>query len=44
MKLCERCHGSIKDNEQYTSHDKLSTSGAGTTVHCHKVCPIPPRR
>lgn len=44
MKLCELCQGSIKDGEEYESHDKLSTSAAGHTVYRHKVCPVPPRR
>lgn len=41
MKICERCMRLIKADEEYESHDKLSISAAGTTVHVHKVCPLP---
>lgn len=39
MKWCERCGQLIKPGEQYTSHDKISSSAAGITVHVHVTCP-----
>ncbi|MFI1728165.1 hypothetical protein ACH40E_02780 [Streptomyces acidicola] len=35
MKICGRCDQSIKDNEQYTTHDILSASAGGMTVYRH---------
>ena len=41
MKTCERCCRMIRPDEEYTSHDKFSTSGAGRTLYYHRVCPPP---
>ena len=35
MKFCVRCDQPIRDDEEYTEHDKFATSGAGTTVYRH---------
>jgi hypothetical protein len=39
VKWCERCGHLIQPGEEYTSHDKTSSSAGGITVHVHVVCP-----
>jgi hypothetical protein len=39
VKWCERCGHLIQPGEPYTSHDKISPSAGGITIHVHVECP-----
>ena len=45
VNFCGRCDELIRRDEEFTEHDKLSPSAAGTTIYLHvKDCKRVPTR
>lgn len=42
--ICARCQQPIVRGQDYETEGKFSSSGAGITLHLHKVCPPKPGR